>query len=105
MYLIVASFIWMAVRSRELFSETKVVQLFSRLNRAIGRPESVFSAYFLWGIFLQFGYPKDGIVINLLLLFWAIFMILNVPSIAQTVEAFFEEKKAAATATGVLTGI
>jgi len=104
-YLIIASFILMAMRSRELFLETKAIQFFSRLNRAIGRPESIFSAYFLWGIFLQFGYPRDGIVINLLLLFWAIFMILNVPIIAQTVASFFEEKKDVAATTGVVTGI
>lgn len=63
-YLIAASFTLMAIRSRELFLETKTVQFFSRLNRAIGRPESIFSAFFLGGIFLQFSYPKDGVVIN-----------------------------------------
>lgn len=105
LYLLVSSFVLMAIRSRELFLETKAVQFFSRLNRAIGRPESIFSAYFLWGVFLQFGYPKDGTVINTLLLFWAVFMIVNVPGIAQTVAQFFEQKKDSVTATGVVTGI
>jgi hypothetical protein len=105
LYLIITSFILMLLRSRELFLETKAVQLFSRLNRAIGRPESIFSAYFLWGVFLQFVYPQDGAVINSLLLFWAVFMILNVPSIAQTVAAFFEEKQDATTTAGLVIGI
>jgi hypothetical protein len=105
LYIIVASFSLMAIRSRELFLETKAVQFFSRLNRAIGRPESVFSAFFLGGIFLQFSYPKDGVVINSLLLFWAVFMILNVPSIAQTVSSLFAQKKDAASSIGVITGI
>ena len=104
-YLIAASFTLMAIRSRELFLETKTVQFFSRLNRAIGRPESIFSAFFLGGIFLQFSYPKDGVVINSLLLFWAAFMILNVPSIAQTVSSLFAQKKDAATSIGVIAGI
>lgn len=104
-YLIASSFILMAIRSRDLFLETKTVQFFSRLNRAIGRPESIFSAFFLWGVFLQFGYPKDEGVINLLLLFWAVFMILNVPAIAQVVAALFEKEKDAGTSTGVVTGI
>lgn len=105
LYLLVSSFILMAIRSRELFMDIKSVQFFSRLNRAIGRPESIFSAYFLWGVFLQFNYPKDGVVINTLLLFWAVFMIVNVPSIAQTVAQFFEKKQDSATATGVVTSI
>jgi hypothetical protein len=95
----------MAIRTRELLLETKVVQFFSRVNRAIGRPESVFSAFFLLGIFLQFSYPKDGVTINALLLFWAIFMILNVPSIAQAVSELFSEPKNTKVFAGVVDGI
>lgn len=105
LYLIIASFALMAIRSRELFSESKWVQFFSRLNRAIGRPESIFSAFFLAGVFLQFSYPKDGVTINLLLLFWAVFMILNVPTIAQIVSSLLAEKKDAAAPSGVVTAI
>lgn len=105
LYLIVSSFILMAMRSRELLLETKVVQFFSRVNRAIGRPESVFSAFFLFGLFLQFSYPKDGVTINALLLFWAIFMILNVPSIAQAVSELFSEPKSTTVFAGVVDGI
>ena len=100
-YLIVSSFALMAIRSRELFLETKPVQFFSRVNRAIGRPEAIFSAFLLWGIFLQFAYARDGATINALLLFWAIFMILNVPSVAQTVSSLFEEKQDATVTAGV----
>ncbi len=104
-YLIIASFALMALRSRELFLETKTVQFFSRVNRAIGRPESIFSAFFLWGVFLQFTYPRDGVTINALLLFWAVFMILNVPGIAQTVSGLFATPSGATLSAGVITGI
>lgn len=104
-YLIISSFSLMALRSRELFLETKSVQFFSRVNRAIGRPESIFSAFFLWGVLLQFSYPKDGVTINALFLFWALFMILNVPSIAQTVSGFFAAPSKATLSAGVITGI
>ena len=104
-YLIIASFVLMALRSRELFLETKTVQFFARVNRAIGRPESIFSAFFLWGVFLQFTYPKDSVTINALLLFWAGFMILNVPGIAQTVSGLFAKPSEAALSAGVITGI
>ena len=103
--LIIASFVLMALRSRELFLETKTVQFFSRVNRAIGRPESIFSAFFLWGVFLQFTYPKDGVAINELLLFWAVFMILNVPGIAQTVSGLFAGPSEATLSAGVIIGI
>lgn len=104
-YLIIASFALMTLRSRELFLETKTVQLFSRINRLIGRPESIFSAFFLWGVFLQFTYPRDGITINLLLLFWAVFMILNVPSIALMLSGLFARPADELLSAGVITGI
>jgi uncharacterized protein len=104
-FLIVASFVLMALRSRELFLETKPIQFVSRVNRAIGRPESIFSAFFLWGVFLQFTYPKDGVTINSLLLFWAVFMILNVPGIAHTVSALFAKSSEATAYAGIITGI
>src|ERR1017187_818689 len=104
-YLIVCSWILMAIRSRELFLETRAIQFLSRLNRTIGRPDSIFSALFLWGVFLQFSYPKDGVVINALLLFWAVFMILNVPSIAQTVASVFEERIDSGKSMGVVVSI
>jgi hypothetical protein len=104
-YLIVMSFILMALRSRDVFLETKTVQLLSRINRAIGRPESIFSAFFLWGVFVQFTYPKDGATINALFLFWAVFMILNVPNIAQSVSGIFSTQKGSILSAGVITGI
>lgn len=104
-YLIIVSFALMALRSRELFLETKTVQFFSRVNRAIGRPESIFSAFFLWGVLLQFTYPKDGVTINALFLFWAMFMILNVPSIAQMVSGLFATPSETTLSAGVITGI
>lgn len=59
----------------------------------------------LWGIFLQFSYPHDEMAINALLLFWAVFMILNVPSIAQTVSSLFEGQQDDTVAAGIVTGI
>ena len=104
-YLIVSSFTLMIMRSRELVSETKTIQFFSRLNRVIGRPESIFSAFLLWGMFLQFEYPRDTGTINALLLFWAVFMILNVPAIAQAVSSCFDDQDEANTPMGLVTGI
>lgn len=105
LYLVIASFALMALRSRELFLESKSMQFFSRLNRVIGRPESIFSAFFLWGVFLQFNDPKDTVTINTFFLFWAVFMILNVPGIAQATSGLFARATEATLPAGVVTGI
>ena len=57
------------------------------------------------GHLLQFSYPHDEVTINALLLFWAVFMILNVPGIAQTVSAMFEQPTDAASVAGIVVGI
>jgi uncharacterized protein len=86
-YLTVSSYILMWRRTNPLNEENKAVQLFSRLNRQIGRPEAIFSAFFLWGGIRQFGLSSNEF--NLLLWFWIIFMILNIPTLAKTIEGLF----------------
>lgn len=86
-YLTVSSYTLMWLRTNPLNEENKAVQLFSRLNRQIGRPEAIFSAFFLWGGIRQFGLSSNEF--NLLLWFWIIFMILNIPALAKTIEGLF----------------
>jgi len=86
-YLTASSYALMWVRQNPLNEEKKGVQFFSRLNRQIGRPEAIFSAFFLWGGIRQFGLASDEF--NLLLWFWIIFMILNIPTLAKTIEGLF----------------
>ncbi|MBA4252219.1 MAG: ATP-binding protein [Chlorobiaceae bacterium] len=86
-YLTVSSYILMWLRTNPLNEENKAVQLFSRLNRQIGRPEAIFSAFFLWGGIRQFGLASNEF--NLLLWFWIVFMILNIPALAKTIEGLF----------------
>ena len=93
-YLTSSSYVLMWLRQNPLNEENKVVQFFSRLNRQVGRPEAIFSAFFLWGGIRQFGLASDEF--NLLLWFWIIFMILNIPVLAKTIEGLFiaiKEKK------------
>lgn len=93
-YLLVSSCVLMLLRNRPLAREGSGIQFFSRINRAIGRPEAIFSAFFLWGVFIQFSYPGDTIPINALLLFWAVFMILRVPAIASAIESLLVRRQA-----------
>lgn len=86
-YLTVSSYILMWLRQNPLNQEKKFVQLLSRLNRQLGRPEAIFSAFFLWGAIGQFGLASNEF--NLLLWFWIIFMVLNIPVLAKTIESLF----------------
>ncbi len=90
-YLIISSYVLMWVRNRELSEENAIIQAASRLNRQIGKPETLFSAFFLWGAARQ--YTISSGEFNALLWFWVIFMLLNVPSIANTIERIIEKKE------------
>lgn len=90
-YLIVSSYALMWIRSKELGQEPPLVQGFSRINRQIGRPEALFSAFFLWGCVHQFGSTSPKL--SALFLFWAAFMILNLPALASAIDALFSRRK------------
>lgn len=103
-YLILSSYALIWVRKKELIEENKIVQLISRVNREIGRPEALFSAFFLWGCVRQFGLATNQF--NALLLFWVVFMILNIPSIASALSSFGSPKvKAIPEKAGILSKI
>lgn len=89
-YLAISSYILMLLRNKPLSNENKWIQFFSRINREIGKPQTLFSAFFLWGALNQFGSNSRGF--NTLLLYWVIFMILNLPSIASILNKLFEKQ-------------
>lgn len=88
-YLGVCSYILLWKRRSTLSSETKTMQFFSRLNREIGKPDVIFSAFFFWAIVSKFGLSSEKF--SALFCFWVVFMILNVPVVAKTIEALFDK--------------
>lgn len=90
-YLIISSYILMWMRSRELSKENVLVQILARINRQLGKPETIFSAFFLWGAIRQYGLNSEQF--NALLWFWIIFMILNIPAIAIEINSLFSSQK------------
>ncbi|WP_443633532.1 DUF87 domain-containing protein [Candidatus Marifrigoribacter sp. Uisw_064] len=86
-YLTVSSYILLLLRQKSLGLENKLIRFISRLNREIGKPETLFSSFFIWGVYQQFGTGNNQF--NGLLLFWAIFIILNIPSLAKSIEDLF----------------
>ena len=90
-YLILSSYILMWLRKYELKEENKIIRLVTFLNREIGKPTVLFSVFFIWGIIEKFGY--NSVASNALLLFWSIFILLNIPGIAQMLSSLFEKKE------------
>lgn len=87
-YLLLSSYILMWLRKFKLKEENKVVRFISVLNRETGKPTVLFSVFFVWGIIEKFGY--NSVESNALLLFWSIFILLNIPGIAQLLSSLFE---------------
>jgi len=95
-WLMTSSFVAMALNSLNHGKPNLTISLVSKINREIGRPEAIFSAYFIWGAVRQFG--LDSPKIEPLLAFWIFFMIVNIPSIAKhidtTIDKLFDKSKA-----------
>ncbi|WP_250432382.1 ATP-binding protein [Hanstruepera flava] len=86
-YLTISSYALLWLRQKSLGLENKFIRLIARVNREIGKPETLFSSFFIWGVYKQFGTGNNQF--NGLLLFWAIFIILNIPSLAKSIEDLF----------------
>ena len=104
-YLVISSYALFWIRDNPLNEELKIVQLFSRLNRIVGKPETLFSSFFLWGAIKQFGLQSNEIIP--LFWYWLIFMILNLPQVAEIIESFFtvQAKKTDKNILGMIFGV
>ena len=91
-YLVLSSWGIMLLRSKKLELESPTIKVLSRVNREIGRPEAIFSAYFLWGAFTQFA--SNAPAYRTLFLFWAVFMILNLREVSEHLAEILPAKKA-----------
>lgn len=100
--LVFVSYLLILNRSAELRTERAWIQAASRVVRSIGRPQTLFSAFFLWGVFTQF--TPEALAYRALLLFWSVFMILNLPGVATTVADALVPRKARARSAGRIRG-
>lgn len=88
-FLLVSSYVLMLVRGKALTAELPIVQILSRVNRQLGKPEVLFSALFIWGAIRQF--TMSSAQFNALFVFWIVFMILNIPAVASVIESLFDK--------------
>jgi hypothetical protein len=90
-WLIATSYFLILRRTKRLAGESTLFQGLSRLNREIGRPSAIFSAFLLWGAVIQFGPASAGTAA--LFTFWAVFTILNVPSLSQALGHLLDPRR------------
>lgn len=88
-YLLISSYVLMLIRGKALSAEPPAVQMFSRINRQVGKPEVLFSALFIWGAVRQF--TMSAPEFNALFVFWIVFMIFNIPAVANVIEGLFDK--------------
>ena len=90
-YLAASSYVLMLRRSRKLSAESAATQLVTRVNREIGRPAALFSAFLLWGAALQFGATSTATAA--LFTFWAVFTILNLPTLSRVIGQVLDPRR------------
>lgn len=90
MYLLISSYALMILRNKKLREEPRFVQFLSRVNRFLGQPETLFSAFFLWGAVKQFG--SDSTQFSALFWYWVVFMIFNTPKAASLIEKLSQKE-------------
>jgi hypothetical protein len=88
-WLMTSSFVVMVLNSRKHGKSHSPPSFVSKINREIGRPEAIFSAYFIWGAVRQFGF--DSSEIEPLFWFWVVFMVVNIPSIARHIDSAIDK--------------
>ena len=88
-YLVMSTFVIMLLKTRDFHAPRRLEAVLTALNRQIGRPEAIFSAFFLWGVATQFESSADAY--RALFIFWVVFIvILRVPEISRAIARILE---------------
>lgn len=102
-YLVASSYALLWLRSRPLRLEDPFVQLVSRLNRRIGRPQVLFSVLFLWAIARQMGVDSAGFLV--LLAYWCTFMLFDSAGLGQFFEGLLSRRSPSRTVVGEVVAV
>jgi len=87
-WLIISSYILMGFRAYKPGVINPLHDFVSRINREIGKPEILFSAFFIWGALRQFS--MNSTQIEPLFAFWTVFILFNMPLISGAIEKLLD---------------
>lgn len=88
-YLLTSSYALMWIRKVDSNVDNKAIKFFSKLNREVGKPTVLFSAFFAWGVIEKFGINSVGG--SALFVFWSLFIILSIPNISAMICELFDK--------------
>lgn len=105
LYLLLSSYLLMIIRNKQVLYEHRLIQFISKINGILGNPRTLFSVFFLWGIIIQFDVQSN--TFNALLIYWAIFILISMPSVAEAIRRIFAkyDNKCASNAIGQIFSI
>lgn len=83
-WLIVSSYFVMVLRTYEPLKLVGYRDIISRINRNLGKPTVIYSAFFLWGIYRQ-AIVGDMYHPDALFVYWGIFVVINIPDISHAI--------------------
>lgn len=90
-YLLLSSYLLMWIRKNPLNEEKKIIRFFSRLNRIIGKPQVLFSIFFLWGVIQEFGF--SNIKYSAFFFYWAFIILIDTTNVCNYLDDFFNKRK------------
>lgn len=84
-YLVLSSYWLMYTRADgQLGTRARLVNGLSTFNRAVGRPQALFSSFFLWGVIRELG--ADGPRSAALLIYWGLFLAFDASKVGATLD-------------------
>lgn len=87
-WLILSSYILMGLRAYKPGIINPLRDFVSRINKEIGKPEILFSGFFIWGAIRQFSISSTQI--EPLFAFWTVFILFNMPLISGAIEKLLD---------------
>lgn len=91
LYLLISSYVLMLLRKNPINEEKNGVRFFSKFNHVIGRPQVLFSAFFLWGAFLEFGFNNSKVAP--LFWYWLVVILVDTSSLTKIIVDAISNKK------------
>lgn len=98
-----SSYALLWLRSRPLRQEARFVRVVSRLNRRIGAPQVLFSAFFIWGAVIQLSLGSEGF--SVLFIYWVVFVLIDVIGLGKSIEGWLRADSDDISALGRITAV
>ena len=80
-YLLISSYILMWIRKVPSRENHKIIKLFSGINNFFGKPQILFSAFFLWSAIMEFGFENNKY--KALFFYWVVIILIDTTKVCN----------------------